>query len=113
MVVVKDPPNVVWLKQPIISSKVINVGPAARNPGCGVGVGSDTIFPVHPGGYLVANTHTTNHSSDGPESYNEIYHVDRPNQVSVTVAQGTGACELTKHARAQLQAIETYPSTLE
>jgi hypothetical protein len=108
-VIVKDPPTVVWLKQLVISPKLISAAPADRNPGCGVGSDSDTINPIHPGGYFVANTRTTNHSTTAPDKYSEVFTVDRPDQVSVTISQSTGACEHLQHAKGQLQAIETFP----
>jgi len=109
-VIVKDPPTVVWLKAPIFSKKTLFAQTAPKNPGCGFGQDSDIIYPAHLGGFFVANTRTTNHSSDGNDSYGETF-TDRPDFVSVSITQSTGACEHQKTAKGQLQAIEMYPTT--
>jgi hypothetical protein len=107
--IVKDPPVVVWNKQVITSTKALYAAPADRNPGCGFGTASDTIYPVHPGGYFVAGTRTTNHSTTSGDKYGETFTVDRPDQISVTITQSTGACEMHQEAKGQLQAVETFP----
>jgi hypothetical protein len=108
-VIVKDPPSVVWLRQPVVSQKVMNAQSADRNPGCGAGSDGDTINPVHPGGYFVANTRITNHSTSDPSHYSETFIIDRPDQVSVAISQSTGACEHVQRATGRLQAVETFP----
>src|ERR1700722_15336998 len=72
-VIVKDPPIITWLKEAIVSKSMLVVQTADKNPGCGSDVKSDAIVPVHPGGYFVANTKTTNHSTNGPENYRETF----------------------------------------
>jgi hypothetical protein len=108
-VIVKDPPAVVWMKQPTVSHKVMIAASHGPNPGCSAGQDSDTINPLHPGGSFVPNTRTTNHSSSDPGNYRETFPVDRPDQVSVTITQSTGACEVGQSAKGQLQAVETFP----
>jgi hypothetical protein len=108
LVVVPDPPPVVWLKQPVVSSKKLSAASTYDNP-CTAMSDSDTIYPVHPGGYFVKNTRTTNHSTTDGSHYGEIFTADRPDQVSVTITQSTGACEHRQFATGQLEAVETYP----
>jgi hypothetical protein len=108
-VVVQDPPAVVWLKELVASPTTFDVHPNPINPHCGFGTATDTIHPTHPGGYFVANTRTTNHASQDESTYRENFTVDRPDQVTVSVTQSTGACENTWHATGRLQAMETYP----
>jgi hypothetical protein len=108
-IIVKDPPSVVWLKQPNVSKKVLSAASHGPNPGCSAGSDSDTIYPLQPGGSFVVNTRTTNHSTSDPSRYSEQFTADRPDQVSVTITQNTGACEVTQSAKGQLQAIETFP----
>lgn len=112
-IIVKDPPAVVWVKQQVVSKKVMTAASHGPNPGCSAGSDSDTINPLHAGGTFVANTRTTNHSTSDPTRYSEIFSVDRPDQVSATITQNTGACEVTQSARGQLQAIETFPQAAE
>ncbi|MCK1541620.1 hypothetical protein IVB12_06405 [Bradyrhizobium sp. 179] len=109
-VIVKDPPAVVWAKQPVLSKKMMTASSHGPNPGCSAGSDSDTIHPLHPGGYFVANTRTTNHATSDPSRYGETFTVDRPDQVSVTITQSTGACEVNQTAKGQLQAVETFPT---
>ncbi|WP_456797203.1 hypothetical protein [Bradyrhizobium sp. USDA 4473] len=90
-VIVKDPPTVVWAKQPVISKKTLVAQTAARNPGCGAGMDSNAIYPSHPGGFFVANTRTTLHSTNGPESYTETF--IEPDVITASITQSTGACE--------------------
>lgn len=108
LVVVPNPPDVTWLKQPVVSSKKLSAASTYSNP-CNAGQDSDTIYPLHPGGYFVANTRTINHSTNDPGHYSENFTVDRPDEVSVTITQSTGACERRGFASGQLEAIETYP----
>ena len=80
--------------------------------GCGAGVDCDAIYPSHPGGFFVANTRTTLHSTNGPESYTETF-IERPDVITASTTQSTGACEHQKTAMGQLQAIETYPTSVD
>lgn len=112
-IIVKDPPPVVWAKQALISKKVMAAASHGPNPGCSAGSDSDTINPLHPGGSFVANTRTTNHSTSDPSRYGETFTIDRADQVSVTITQSTGACEVTQSAKGQLQAVETFPQAAE
>jgi hypothetical protein len=112
-VVVKDPPSVAWIRQPVTSKKVMTASSHGPNPGCSSGRDSDTIHPLRPGGSFVANTRTTNHSTSDPSRYSERFTVDRPDQVSVEITQNTGACEVVQSAKAQLQAVETFPQAAE
>jgi hypothetical protein len=86
LVVVPNPPDVTWLKQLVVSSKKLSAASTWSNP-CSAGQDSDTIYPLHPGGYFVANTRTVNHSTNNPAKYNENFTVDRPDEVSVTITQ--------------------------
>jgi hypothetical protein len=108
LIVVPKPPEVIWLKQPVVSSKKLSAASTYSNP-CTATSDSDTIYPLHPGGYFVSGTRTINRSTTDAGHYGEQFTVDRPNQVSVTMTQSTGACELRQFATGQLQAIETYP----
>lgn len=108
LVAVADPPEVIWLKQPVVSPKKLSAVSTYSNPCTGTS-DSDTIYPLHPGGYFVANTRTINRSTTDPSHYSESFTVDRPDQVSVTMYQSTGACEMRQSASGQLQAMETYP----
>ncbi len=108
IVAVADPPEVIWLKQVVSSPKKLAAASTYSNPCTGT-TDSDTIYPLHPGGYFVTNTRTTNHSTTDASKYGEIYTVDRPDQVSITITQSTGTCEHRQFASGQLQAVETYP----
>jgi hypothetical protein len=108
IVAIADPPAVVWLKQVVTSPRTLTVMSTYSNPCSGTSV-EDTIRPVHPGGYFVANTRTTNHTTNDPGHYSETFTVDRPDQVTVRVVQSTGACELRGSATVRLEAMETFP----
>jgi hypothetical protein len=108
IVAVADPPDVIWLKQVVISPKKMSVASTYSNPCTGTS-DSDTIYPLHPGGYFVANTRTLNRSTSDASHYSETFTVDRPDQVSATIYQSTGACEMRQSATGQLQAMETFP----
>ncbi len=108
LVAVPNPPDVIWLKQPVVSSKKLSVASTFSNP-CSEGQVSDSIYPLHSGGHFVANTRTVNHSTNDPSHYSEKFTVDSPDQVSVTLTQNTGDCNRRGVASGQLEAIETYP----
>jgi hypothetical protein len=108
IVVVADPPNVVWVRELVISPKKLSAASSNGNP-CTGATDSDTIYPLHPGGYFVPNSRTINHSTTDEGHYAENFVVDKPDQVSVVMSQSTGACEHRQVASGQLQAVETYP----
>jgi hypothetical protein len=105
---VADPPAVVWLKELVISKKELSAASTYSNP-CSATSDSDTIYPLHPAGYFIVNTRTTNHYTTDPAHYGEVFTADRLDQVSVTITQSTGACELRGFAKGRLQAMETFP----
>ena len=111
IVAVADPPDVIWLKQVVSSPEKLAAASTDSNPCTGTS-DSDTIYPAHPGGYFIANTRTINRSTTDASHYTEIFTVDRPDQVSVTIFQSTGACEHRQFASGQLQAVETYPQAV-
>jgi hypothetical protein len=108
LTVVPPPPNVVWLKHVVVSTKKLGASSTYSNPCTGT-KDSDTIYPVYPGGYFVSGTRTTNHSTTDASYYSEKFTVDRPDQVSVEIGQSTGGCEHRQSASGQLEAVETYP----
>ena len=112
-VLVKDPPRVVWLRERVVSKKVMTATSHGPDPGCTAGADSDTISPLHPGGSFIPNTRTTNHSTLDPAHYGETYTVDRPDQVSVTITQSTGSCQVSQSGKGQLQVVETFPQAAE
>ena len=112
LVVVPDPPDVAWLKETVVSPKKLSAASTYSNPCTGTS-DSDTIYPRHPGGYFVPGTRTVNRTTTDAGHYGERFTVDRPDQVSVTISQSTGACELRQFATGQLQAVETYPQAVQ
>lgn len=123
-VIVRDPPQVVWDTQQVIS----DTPPAAQggvpglmrtcshgpNPGCSAGQVGDCIVPKHPGGYFVQKSRSvTQFSSSDPGRYGEVYEQDTPGKVCVKITQSTGACEVTQCAQGRLSATETFPRAAE
>ena|SRR5215831_4330759 len=70
IVEVADPPAVIWAKELVKSSKQLNPASTYENP-CSGTMQTDTIIPTHPGGYFVAGTRTTNHTTNDAGHYGE------------------------------------------
>jgi hypothetical protein len=111
IVVVKDPPSIVWNSAPVRSSVLMRASSHGPNPGCSAGTTRDCIYPTRPGGTFVPGSRaiTDRYSSDSAK-YGESFDVDRPDQVCVSMTQSTGACEVTQTAQGRLTAIERYPA---
>jgi hypothetical protein len=109
-IIVKNPPDVVWKREPVKSKTLMRTGSHGPNPGCSGGEAADCIFPLHPGGALIPESATlTDRISSDPGHYGEIYYLKSPNQICVRMVQSTGACENSQIAEGRLTALEEFP----
>jgi len=114
IVIVKEPPRVVWNTTPVKSPLLMRTGSHGPNPGCSAGQVSDCIYPTRPGGAFVPGSRAiTERSSSDPSTFGEDFYIDRPNQVCVKMTQSTGACEVSQSAQGRLMALERYPEAAE
>jgi hypothetical protein len=110
IVIVKEPPAVVWQNEPVISEKPMAVITSWSNP-CSAGQQRQCIFTKHPGGSFIAGSAAlTNRSTSDPSRYSEKFDYVNPTQICGTITQSTGACELRQAASGTLMALETYPT---
>lgn len=109
-VVVKEPPPVVWLSEPVVSPTPISVMTSWSNP-CTAGQQKQCVFTTHPGGsFAPGSAAFNNRSTSDPGNYGESFEYVNPTQVCGTMTQSTGACEFRQSASGTLIALERYPT---
>jgi hypothetical protein len=114
LVVVKDPPNVIWRTSLVISRTLMKASSHGPNPGCSAGSVADCISTTRPGGSFVPGSRAITESvTSDPTRYSAKFTIDGPNQICVQMTQSTGACEVANTAQGRLMAIEKYPEVME
>jgi hypothetical protein len=109
LVIVKEPPPVVWAREPVISDTKMSVVSTYSNP-CYSGQQKTCIFTKHPGGTFVGGSAAiTDRTTSDPSKYGEKFDYVNSTQVCGTITQSTNACELRQSAKGTLMALETYP----
>ncbi|MBK7616329.1 MAG: hypothetical protein IPJ08_18370 [Burkholderiales bacterium] len=114
IVIVKDPPSVVWRTLLVSSERLLSIASHGPNPGCTAGEAVDCIYPLRPGGYFVPKTAVmSERNSSDPGRYKETYTKDTHQQVCVVINQGTGGCEVSQTAKGRLAALERFPTAVD
>ncbi|RUW95041.1 hypothetical protein EOA30_32975, partial [Mesorhizobium sp. M8A.F.Ca.ET.059.01.1.1] len=87
-VIVRDPPQVTWDTQPVISDTVMRACSHGPNPGCSAGQVKDCIYPKRPGGHFIQGSHSvTQFSSSDPTRNLVQFDTDTPEMTCVKITQ--------------------------
>lgn len=114
VVVVKDPPPVVWRTKAVTSDQQMTAQSFGPNPGCSSGAASSCIQPTEPGGLFMAGSGgLTDKSTTNDGGFSFKFNQDSPDQICIEITQATGACHVVQTGKARVTAIEKYPLPIE
>ncbi len=107
--IVKDPPGIVWDQKPVVADKEMQAAPHGPNPGCSAGSDESCVYPQRPGGSLITNSASIEHSTSDPSTYSQKIILSSPQKICASITQSTGCCECPQSAKGRLSAIERFP----